>query len=166
LNSFFGGCCYKGIDIFLDALDSVWLSGVASIVGESRIRYQQSAEQIQQVPPTHKANGARFIPEHEFQRHFEQQLSCLLIGYRSECVLFTACRFGVPVVAFNVGSFSEYVPEFAGLIAAEKTPQSLAAALDAFYSIRGTYNRQTIRDYAAAFAWDKTVTSLIPHYSA
>lgn len=169
----FGGVLpYKGVDIFLDALR--FCNGfqvVANIVGESRdaAYADKIAKLIPQVPQPHRVEWVReFIPEHEVQSHFEQA-DVVVLPYRhidQSGVLFTAFRFGVPVVAFNVGSFAEYLPAFSGLIATEQTSRSLAATLDAFYSNRSTYNREAIRDYATSFSWDKTVTALIPHYSA
>jgi glycosyltransferase involved in cell wall biosynthesis len=163
---------YKGIDIFLDALE--YCSGyrvMAKIVGEARNPAYADAitKMLQRVPARHKVEWVRgFIPEAEVQSYFEQ-VDLVALPYRhidQSGVLFTAFRFGVPVVAFNVGSFTEYLPEFAGLIATEPTPQSFAARLDTFYLKRTTYSREAIRDYATSFSWDKTVISLIPHYSA
>lgn len=169
----FGGVLpYKGIDIFLDALRFCeGFNVVAVIVGESRdsAYADKLAKLILLVPKPHKVEWIRgFIPEQEVQGFFERA-DLVVLPYRhidQSGVLFTAFRFGVPVVAFNVGAFSEYVPALTGLIATEQTPQSLAAALAEFYSNRSSYNRESIRDYAASFSWDKTVTSLIPHYLA
>lgn len=169
----FGGVLpYKGIDIFLDALKYCTGFNVkAKIVGESRNpTYADTIDKLIAVVPTrHKVEWVRgFIPEADVQRYFEQA-DVVVLPYRhidQSGVLFTAFRFGVPVVAFNVGSFSAYLPAFAGSIASEQTPQSLADSLQGFYLNRETYNREAIRDYAASFSWDKTVTTLIPHYSA
>jgi len=169
----FGGVLpYKGIDIFLDALEHCTdFSVVAKIVGESRNpAYADTIKKlIPQVPAHHVIEWVSgFIPEAEGQHYFEQA-DLVALPYRhidQSGVLFTAFRFGVPVVAFNVGSFAEYLPAFAGRIASEQTPQSFAASLHAFYLNRTTYNRTAIRNYAASFSWDETVTSLIPHYSA
>jgi glycosyltransferase involved in cell wall biosynthesis len=169
----FGGVLpYKGIDIFLEALKyCIGFNVNAKVVGESRNpTYADTIDKlIMVVPARHKVEWVRgFIPEADVQRYFEQA-DVVVLPYRhidQSGVLFTAFRFGVPVVAFNVGSFSEYLPAFAGSIASEQTPQSLADSLQGFYLSRGTYNREAIRDYAASFSWGKTVTTLIPHYSA
>lgn len=162
---------YKGVDLFLDALQHcTGYSVTAKIVGESRnpVYADTITKMIKLVPAHHKVEWVRgFIPESEVQHYFEQ-VDLVVLPYRhidQSGVLFTAFRFGVPVVTFNVGSFAEYLPAFAGLIADEQTPQSLAAAMDAFYSNRTTYNHETIRNYAASYSWDKTVAPLIPHYS-
>lgn len=168
----FGGVLpYKGIDIFLEALKYCTdFSVKAKIVGESRNpTYADTIDKlIAVVPARHKVEWVRgFIPEADVQRYFEQA-EVVVLPYRhidQSGVLFTAFRYGIPVVAFNVGSFAEYLPEFAGLFASEQTPQSLADSLHGFYLNRDNYNRGTIRDYAASFSWDKTVTALIPHYS-
>lgn len=167
----FGGVLpYKGIDIFLKALAHCSaFPVVAKIVGESR--NTQYAEEISglidQVALPHRVVWVQgFVPESDVQGYFESA-DVVVLPYRyidQSGVLFTAYRFGVPVVAFDVGAFKEYLPPYAGLLVAGKSPEALAEALGSFYASRSEYSREAIRNFADSYAWVKTVRTLIPHY--
>lgn len=167
----FGGVLpYKGVDIFLEAL--IHCSAfpiVAKIVGESR--NAQYAKEIRglidKVSLPHRVEWVQgFVPEGDVQGYFESA-DVVVLPYRhidQSGVLFTAFRFGVPVIAFDVGAFKEYLPPQAGLLVAEKSPEALAEALGRFYRMRSEYSREAIRNFADSYSWEKTVRTLIPHY--
>lgn len=167
----FGGVMpYKGVDIFLKALAHCSDFPVAAkIVGESR--NAQYAKEIRglidQVSLPHRVEWVQaFVPEADVQRYFESA-DVVVLPYRyidQSGVLFTAFRFGVPVVAFDVGAFKEYLPPQAGFLVAEKSPEALAEALGGFYRVRSEYSREAIRNFADSYSWETTVRTLIPHY--
>jgi glycosyltransferase involved in cell wall biosynthesis len=70
-------------------------------------------------------------------------------------VVFLCLRFGVPIVATDVGSLSEYVDAASGIIAPPDDPAGLAAALDRFFSSRACYDRETIARQAMKYSWDR-----------
>jgi glycosyltransferase involved in cell wall biosynthesis len=165
----FGGVLpYKGVDIFLQALQFCGEVIIdASIAGEPRnATYAAEIEKlIGEVPYPHRADWIRgFIPEHEVQAHFEQA-DVVVMPYRhidQSGVLFTAFRFGTPVVCFDVGAFRDYVPEYAGIVVAEQTPQALAEGMMAFSKVKETFDRNAIQAYAKSFSWNNTVRVLLP----
>lgn len=167
----FGGVQpYKGVDIFLKALAHCSdFPVVAKIVGESR--NAQYAKEIRglidQVALPHRVAWAQgFVPETDVQCYFESA-DVVVLPYRyidQSGVLFTAFRFGVPVVAFDVGAFKEYLPPQAGFLVAEKSPEALAEALGRFYKFRSEYSREGIRNFAGSYSWENTVRTLIPYY--
>jgi glycosyltransferase involved in cell wall biosynthesis len=79
-------------------------------------------------------------------------------------VLFTAFRFGCPVIASDVGAFKDYIPEFAGLLIPQLTPSAIAETVREFGLQQHRFNRAKIRDYACLKAWPRTVIPLIEAY--
>lgn len=166
----FGGVMpYKGVDMFLHALafcNDVVID--ATIAGESRNGgYAVEIEKlIGEVAPPHRVNWVRgFIPEPAVQSYFEQA-DVVAMPYRhidQSGVLFTAFRFGTPVVCFDVGAFRDYVPEYAGLVVPSQTAQALANGLRTFLKHIGKYDRKAIQAYARSFSWENTVRVLLPH---
>ncbi|MES2369255.1 MAG: glycosyltransferase family 4 protein [Pseudomonadota bacterium] len=167
----FGGVLpYKGVDIFLKALAHCSAFPiVAKIVGESRnAQYAKEIRAlIDQVNLPHRVEWVQaFVPEADVQHYFESA-DVVVLPYRyidQSGVLFTAYRFGVPVVAFDVGAFKEYLPPYAGLLVTEKSPEALAEALSRFYTARSEYSREVILNFADSYSWEKTVRILMPHY--
>lgn len=160
---------YKGIDIFLEALQfcgSVTID--ATIAGEPRsATYAARVEKmISEVAQSHRVRWIRgFIPESEVQSYFEQA-DLVVMPYRhidQSGVLFTAYRFGAPVVCFDVGAFREYVPEYAGMVVPDQTPQALAEGLRTFSANKTRFDRKAIQAYARSFAWENTVRILLPY---
>lgn len=166
----FGGVMpYKGVDIFLQSLafcDDVVVE--ATIAGESRnAAYAVEIEKmISEVALPHHVTWVRgFIPEHEVQSYFEQA-DVVVMPYRhidQSGVLFTAFRFGAPVVCFDVGVFRDYVPKYAGIVVPSQAPQALAKGLSTFFKHIGNYDRKAIQAYAKSFSWENTVRVLLPY---
>lgn len=163
---------YKGVDILLAAMrlcPDIPLEVV--IVGEARDpAYAREIElSIAALSESHRVVWRReFIAEDEVQPYFEAADAAVL-PYRhidQSGVLFTAFRFGVPVIVTDVGSFRESVPEFAGIVAAEARPAAVAEALRAFWLRRTEFDRKQIRALAQSLAWSETVKPLLQAYRA
>lgn len=169
----FGGVVpYKGVDTFLEALR--FCKGVrvkAVIAGEARDPDYATRIQklIEAVPPPHEIVWQRGYVAEEALNALFANADVVAMPYRhidQSGVLFTAYRFGRPVLCFDVGAFREYVPEFAGRVVAEQTPKAFAQALTEFQQEKKRYARDAILNYARSFAWEKTVQVLLPELSA
>jgi D-inositol-3-phosphate glycosyltransferase len=98
-----------------------------------------------------------FIPDHETEVYFKTA-DVLVLPYRSiyeSGVLFLAYRFGLPVIASDVGSFREELTNSgAGLVFEASNSAALAANLDAFFKSElyqdAAKHRQRIREYSSA----------------
>lgn len=163
---------YKGVDLFLSALAYCPdLPMEITLVGESRdAAYAQEIEAlIAGLEKKHKVYWHReFVPEADVAGYFESS-DVVVLPYRhidQSGVLFTAFRFGVPVIATDVGAFRESLPVVAGLIAEGAEPAALAACLRDFYGRRGTFDRERIREHARSLAWQYCVNPLISAYQA
>lgn len=165
----FGGVMpYKGVDLFLQALTHCHDVAInATLAGEARdsAYAAQIDRMIGEVRPPHNVKWVRgYIPEHEVQGFFERA-DVVVMPYRhidQSGVLFTAYRFGAPVVCFDVGAFRDYVPEYAGQVVRSQTAQALAEALAGFKQKIRKYDRNAIQTYARSFSWNNTVKVLLP----
>lgn len=167
----FGGLArYKGGDLLLCALAYCpELPVEIAIAGEARDKAyaQELDELIAALGENHKVTWKRgFIPESEVASYFES-CDAVALPYRhidQSGVLFTAFRFGCPVIATDVGAFRETLPEFAGWIVERIDPQGLADALRKFYRQRRAFDRARIREHARSLGWQYCVRPLIAAY--
>ncbi len=98
-----------------------------------------------------------FIPDDETEVYFKAA-DVLVLPYRSifeSGLVFLAYRFGLPVIASDVGSFREELTNSgAGLVFEAGNSAALAANLDAFFKSElytdATKHRQRIREYSSA----------------
>lgn len=163
---------YKGVDIFLKSLSHCHEIVIeATIAGESRdAAYTTEIEKlIGDVTHPHQVAWIReFIPENEVQSYFERA-DVVVMPYRhidQSGVLFTAFRFGTPVICFDVGAFRNYVPEYAGMVVPDQSAKTMAEGLNTFYKQRNAYDRGAIQAYARSFSWESTVRVLLPHLTS
>jgi glycosyltransferase involved in cell wall biosynthesis len=161
---------YKGTDLLLRALAFCPDIPVAvTIAGECRKSdYASEIEALIHVlKPNHTVVWQRgYLPEDKVRDYFESA-DVVALPYRhidQSGVLFTAFRFGVPVIATDVGAFRESLPSFAGLISPHITPEAIAASLREFFNRRGEFDRDRIRQHARTLAWSQTVRPLVASY--
>lgn len=161
---------YKGVDLFLSALmhcPDVPMEIV--IAGESRdAAYAREIELlIGGLGQNHRVQWQRgFIAEDKVKAYFESS-DVVVLPYRhidQSGVLFTAFRFGVPVIATDVGAFRECLPDFAGIIVEKPAPEQLAETMRAFLARRQSFDRARIRAHAESMSWPRTVWPLVEAY--
>lgn len=162
---------YKGIDLALSALDGLEEPKVSlSIVG--MCRDAQLAGEIEtalkKVPAPHHAGWRReYVPEGEVQSIFESA-DAVLLPYRhidQSGVLLTAYRFGLPVAAFDVGSFAHYIRPETGILIEDRSVDGLRMAMKQLQVSLASFDRDAIRRFAANYLWENTVRVLLPHYA-
>lgn len=161
---------YKGIDIALDALLTFTGFPVSlAIAGECRdaALATELTQAMARVPPLHTVEWRRgFIPESGVQAIFEA-VDAVLLPYRhidQSGVLLTAYRFGIPVLAFDVGSFADYVNDSTGVIVDERTPECLQQGFVRLKAGLSGLDREAIRSVARNYLWEKTVRVLLSAY--
>jgi len=163
---------YKGVDTLLRSLDH--LKGLPislSIVGQCRdpIYREEIQQLIGRALVLHKVNWRQvYIPEDEVQEVFEQA-DAVVLPYRhidQSGVLLTAYRFGIPVLAFDVGAFADYITECTGILVADSTPPGLASGIRVFSSKVRHFSRDEIRSFAKNFLWENTVAPLVRAYAS
>jgi glycosyltransferase involved in cell wall biosynthesis len=98
-----------------------------------------------------------FVPDPETEVYFKAA-DVLVLPYRNifeSGVLFLAYRFGLPVIASDVGSFREELTNCgAGLLFESGNPAALADTLDAFFKSEfykdAARHRRRIQEYSSA----------------
>ena len=162
---------YKGIDIALDALTGLEdFSVLLSIVGICRDPQlvEELEAAIARVPARHCVQWQReYVDEGAVQSIFEQA-DAVLLPYRhidQSGVLLTAYRFGLPVLAFDVGSFARYVTPQTGIVIEDRSSTGLRQGLRILHAHLGNIGRDAIRKVARTFLWENTVRVLLPYYS-
>ena len=165
---------YKGYQIALQALNH--LSDAAKpvmyvVAGEAiRSQNQKYLAELKAYVSEHQLSDiVRFddfhIPEANLDLYFQAADVALLPyleGDFQSGVLFLAYRFGLPVIASNVGSFpDDVVSGVQGYIFEAGNPRALAACLDQFYQCLYPKPdlRQSIRDYTQhQYSWERAAS--------
>ncbi|MCY4743530.1 glycosyltransferase [Pelomonas sp. UHG3] len=167
----FGGLNhYKGVDQFLRAASLVARPMVITIAGEARdaSHAELVSTLISTVPERHRVDWRRgFIAEDKVQQLFEAN-DVVVLPYRhidQSGVLFTAFRFGAPLIVTDVGSFRESLPSFAGVVARSADPADLADGVNDFIGRQPAFDRRRIRAHAQSLCWPNTVTPLLAVYA-
>jgi glycosyltransferase involved in cell wall biosynthesis len=161
---------YKGVDQFLKAVNLIKAPIEITIAGEARDPgyARLIAALIDALPEGHSIQWHReFIHEEKVQYLFEGA-DVALLPYRhidQSGVLFTAFRFGTPLIVTDVGSFKESLPDFAGVVAASAAPTDLATATAEFIASRARFDRSRIREHAKSLSWKNTVSPLLATYA-
>ncbi|MCX7984096.1 MAG: glycosyltransferase family 4 protein [Bacteroidetes bacterium] len=159
---------YKGLDIALEAftqlhtIDSSFFFLIAGQPKRSRQYYAIVRSYAQQYLPQYSYFfDARFIPRHEVEQYFVAA-DCVLLPYRTifqSGILFLAYRFGVPVIATDVGSFRDDIIEGkTGFLCEPDSPRSLGEAIMKFFKsdlyIKKNETRVYIQTYASQrYSW-------------
>lgn len=160
---------YKGLDVLLDALREDVPAFRLTIVGlcvdaalvrdlERRIAEHPHRDAIRwtrrfvdesEVPPLLRAADVMMLP----YRHIDQS-----------GVLFQALRYGLPLIATDVGSFRHYVTEDRGIVCAPGEPAALVRALREFDVDRARFSKRRIRESARRYEWPRVTRALARPY--
>lgn len=161
---------YKGVDIALEALRELTdIPFTLAIIGACRdVEYRAKIEfLIEESPEKGKIKWIdAYVEESSVQGYFERA-DAVLLPYRhidQSGVLFTAFRFGTPVIAFDVGSFSHYINETTGILTKSNDIEGLQDAIRLFSQMRATFVTNSIRAYAERFLWKNTVSAVLCAY--
>jgi len=161
---------YKGIEYLLAAfrkLDTLQMNYRLIIAGAPNKGNEDYLDEIRQVVEREFDRGqvllrAQFIPDEEMEMYLKGA-DVLVLPYKDifqSGVLFLAYSFGLPVVATDVGSFSEEIVEGeTGFICRPGDPDDLGATLEAYFFSDLYKNLSTrrleIKDYAnRVHSWD------------
>lgn len=159
---------YKGIETLIDAASLYSKedpSVVLLVVGKPKrgSGYAQNLEILakQKIPEQNVRFRLRFIPAEEVENYFAAA-DCLVLPYKKifqSGVIFLAYRFGIPIIATDVGSFREDIIDgVTGFICAPGNPEEMKASMKKFFSSslfhQRDQSRTSIRDAAEKkYAW-------------
>lgn len=140
---FFGNIdTYKGLDLLVDAVTQLHKSGIklrlliAGYVKECPDYWEPIKERIDTGLGPSVICHLGFIPDELVERYFKAA-DVLVMPYRSifqSGVLFMAFRFGLPVIATDVGAFREDIVDGKnGFICRPEDPAELARTIQTYF---------------------------------
>jgi len=160
---------YKGLEYLVAAFQQIAAQGDYRLIiaGERKKGYEEYWQSIQQAiddgPNADKIlRKIEFISDPEIEIYFKSADVAVLpyTDIFQSGVLFLAFAYGLPVIATDVGSFSEDIVEgVTGFLCKPENPGDLAAAIERYFK-SGLYKelenrREVIRDYfLSTHSWD------------
>jgi D-inositol-3-phosphate glycosyltransferase len=160
---------YKGLEVLVAAFQQIAALGDYRLIiaGERKKGYEEYWRSIQQMIDRDPNRGKvlqkiEFIPDPETEIYFKAADVAVLpyTDIFQSGILFLAYAYGLPVIATDVGSFSEDIVEGrTGFICKPGDPDDLAATIRRYFDtdLYGEleHRRQKIRDYALSkHSWD------------
>lgn len=158
---------YKGVDLLLDAARDFPADIHLHIAGRcSDAAYEkQLRESIAAHPNRERITWVNaFLPEAEVSALLSAT-DVVAMPYRhidQSGVLFAALRHGTPVVAFDVGSFGEYLSEDLGSVVPAGDVAGFAAAVRR--TLEKNLSRERILQAAEGYLWHRTVAPILDEY--
>ncbi|MFT3947766.1 MAG: glycosyltransferase [Agriterribacter sp.] len=155
---------YKGLDILLEAMSYTKASFKLLIAGEFYEDEKKYQEQI--VRLNIKDNiilRTNFIPDSEV-KYYICAADVVIQPYRSATqsgVTPLCYHFEKPMIVTNVGSLPVMVPDMKAGIVCEPTPQSIADAIDKFFSIDKNYFTTFLQEEKKKYSWAKLTGTLL-----
>lgn len=158
---------YKGADLLLQAVP-MFRNRTRVLIAGNCIDADHRKEVEQLLAQSAIAERAMwefgYLPESRVSELLSAA-DVLVMPYREidqSGVLFAALRYGVPVVAFDVGSLRDYLPEGTGLIVPPGDVRELAVAIEAIEPAAAA--RPRIQGLAARYRWTETVKPVLRLY--
>lgn len=161
---------YKGLDLLIDAHERLAHAGLQLLVAgsfsdegyRSRIHARIAASTQRERIRLHEGH----VPNEEVEPFFAAA-DALVLPYREisqSGLLFLAMRFGVPVVATDVGSMKAWLEPELGLVATTNDASGIAAALERFLAAPDRFDPQRILARGRECRWDDVCRALRPLY--
>lgn len=167
---FFGNLAkYKGADVLIQSFDRLAGSYPVRLVIAGRCRSESLKEELrQQITTSRHAQAIQWLegyfPENEVPAMFHAA-DLLVMPYRhidQSGVVFMALATGLPVVASDVGSLRNYIPDGFGCVVPPEDEAALAEG------IASALNQQTASEkqltLASNYLWSSVVRPLLPIY--
>jgi glycosyltransferase involved in cell wall biosynthesis len=168
----FGGLArHKGVDLLLFAVaQRPGIPMDITLAGEAQdAAYGRDLEGLTaQIGHKQYVTWRRgFVPETDIAMYFGSNdvvaPPCRYIDHSD--VMFTAVRFGCPVIATDVGAFHGSVAELAGMIVDDARESALAAGPRQLLDRRQSLDRQQSHDYAQSLDWTYCIRPLFVAYT-
>lgn len=157
---------YKGVDILIEAWNQIRTKDARlAIAGwcPNPVYAREIRDAIARMPVNETIElHEAFVPNDELAI-WMRACDVVVLPYRNiyqSGVVFLCLRFGVPMVATNVGSLAEYINAETGLIARANNPAGIAEALDHFFENPGRFSRDAIMSSAAKYQWNSQCSSI------
>jgi glycosyltransferase involved in cell wall biosynthesis len=168
---------YKGIEDLVEAVSLLSPGCSVKVVVAGRGRNREYLDRLRSFAAERRV-GSRFVwhcgfvAEPDVETYFAAA-DCVVLPYRrisQSGVIFSAYRFGVPVIATAVGGLIEDVVEGqTGLLCEPENPLSLARAIENYFRDAKWGDRERVREAiicrtAAAYSWESIAVQTLAVY--
>jgi len=168
---FFGKIeAYKGLDLLIEAFGKLSLPDAKLVIaGWCPDRsYRQTIMSAIVASPKKQDIILReaVIPNDEVEVYFKA-CDLIVMPYRNiyqSGIIFLSFRFGIPVLATNVGSLYEYIEDDMGLITRSNDVAGILDGLERFFASQTRFNRKNIIRKAQKYQWPSLCKTLLPLY--
>jgi len=157
---------YKGVDLLAEAWSLVRTSEARLVVAGwcPDAGYATTIREAMARSPRAATMEWRegFVPNDEVAVWLKA-CNVVVMPYRNiyqSGVVFLCLRFGVPIVATDVGSLAEFIDADSGIIAKSNDPAGIAAALDRFFAKVSRFRRDEIARRATKYSWDRQCAAI------
>lgn len=162
---------YKGVDLLVQALSQARLPADTRLLVAGAVMdadyWHEVSEQIAASPMAERIHClAHNIPDEDVEAVFTAA-DALVLPYRAidqSGVLFLGWRFGLPVLATDVGAMREYIGAGLGRVADGQDAAALQRLLERHLQAGEPFDAEAIRRHAAGFAWPALCRALVPLY--
>lgn len=160
---------YKGLETLLEAYKKLGQQFYLIIAGTAdKIGYGNKIKALIANHPCRERISFRlgYVENAEVATYF-RAADALIMPYKhidQSGIIFLAFRFGLPIVAFNVGAFDEYISDEMGLLINGSQTQDLVSGIERFYKNRHRFSPDIIRKHTQRYHWNNTLEPVIALY--
>jgi glycosyltransferase involved in cell wall biosynthesis len=162
---------YKGLDLLLESFERLkYPMSRLIIAGTFRnpgYRAQILSQLERMSPHADVCLHERFIPNEEAEVFFKA-CDILCLPYRhiyQSGLVFLGPRFGIPIVATDVGSLRELLSDGLGLVTSSNDVDGITHALGSLLSHPERFSRTEIIHRAQKYQWARVCQQLLPLYA-
>lgn len=163
---------YKGVDLLLEAFDNLESKHSRLVIAGSFNYASYQADILRQLQQMRRREAVflfnRFVPNEDVETFFKAA-DVLCMPYRNiyqSGLLFLAMRFGVPLIATDVGALREFIGEALGLVSKTNDAAGIRDALNEFFADPRRFPRAQILHHAAKYQWSAVCRDLVPLYAS
>lgn len=152
---------YKGLDLLIQAFERLSLDRLKLLIASWFPSKAYREKILSLIACSSKRKDILlvegFIPNEEVEVYCKGG-EVLALPYRNiyqSGVIFLCFRFGLPIVATDVGSVREFVTDEVGIIAETNDVSALASAFKRFFEQREKFDSEVIKTLGLKYRWEE-----------
>ncbi len=161
---------YKGLDMLIEALERIPVPDLRLVIAGSFTDAHYRSAVMAQISDSSRRSDIllheRHIPNEEVEVFFKAA-DLLVLPYRNiyqSGLIFLSMRFGMPVVATDVGSMKDYLEPDMGLVAPSNDAAGIALAVQQFFDQPERFDARVIFAKGLDYDWKNVCRGLVALY--
>jgi glycosyltransferase involved in cell wall biosynthesis len=168
---FFGKAdLFKGLDILIEAFQRIEMKATKLLISAwfPNSSYRQFI--LDNISSSKRKEDIVLFEQFISNDKVEVYFKCadvLVLPYRNiyqSGVVFLSYRFGLPLIATDVGAIKEFVEEDMGIIVRKNDPDELSKAIENYFNNAKKFSREEIIKKAEKYRWEKICQSIVSLY--